>query len=273
MVELDNNLRDYYNVYFNEATRIPNWESLTKTQLANKYCEENDKRNIKVRDGYFASLVCKYFYLAPLIYNKNKSIFHSVEDALSVVAEGILKGLNSKKWLEVGYKLYGNERGAEIYINKCITNLVAGMYYESNQNNQKANYSCTCVEDMSSLNCDSNYVEEPSTCDDVIRYYIKKSDIIKAIVVDLICYDDSFYKNELNNRKLMLRMNEIYKDRTYFNYFAKRYLVKESSVERAFKNITKDYCERYIKEGLLKKVVKDTIDELKSSPTIRGMVC
>lgn len=268
MVKLDDSLSMCYNGFLHQANKIPNWVNMTKTQLANGYCDADESGNIIVRDRYFSALTCKYFYLVPLIYEKSKTLLIEIEDTVSWLTEGILKALNIKIWRNPDSKYYNN---AEPIINRCIDSIRYMNFKNANLHHTKLNYNCLYLDDYCNVE-DPNTPDENEVCDSIVKQYIKSSKILSGVVVDLLCYDDTFSGNSFNNLKLVRRVNESFNNKTYYTYFADKYGIEPVKVEQAFNDVAKNFCLRIVKKKLT-GVVNDTLNDLRNNPDIRSLLC
>ena len=50
-------LHDIYNTYYQYARNIPNWESMSKTDLANAYCDAEEKGDEEGKNKYYSALM------------------------------------------------------------------------------------------------------------------------------------------------------------------------------------------------------------------------
>ena len=223
----NNTLREMHNSYILSANRIENWKEMTKTQLANGYCDAEDNNDMDLRDSYFSALMCKYWYMIPYIYNHNKGFRLDIEDFVEWIEESLLKGLSYRRWRDESFDISKDPDGAEKIFNRCIWSTEKRMYKWSNQEVRKINFETFSLDEICdksrkkymNLKTNSNVSDDihavfevrdttetnkeverqdsRDTISSIVDYFVNKGDYLSALIIDSIAYGDSYkYSNE-----------------------------------------------------------------------------
>lgn len=280
-----------------------NWRNLTKTQLANAYCDADESGDNKLRDHYFSALMCKYSYMTTVFYQRRNSVLMrlAIEDFHGWVAESLMKGLKYRRWRDPEFKhLYNNPNGAEIVFNRCFFSTEKRYYKYYNQDCRKINYISYCTlddiipgtnEDSDNLYEIDNIVDPDAEFDvydsgrDVVQYYLNKGQILQALIVDGIGYQDTFkdekiIKTEIdcegnefntervnstfNSRKLVKHLNNL--DDVFVKYFIDNYNVNKSILTDCINKTVK------LRNTKLYTVIDNTLTDLRTNKEIREML-
>ena len=89
--------------YENSANFLPNWKTINKNELVNKYVEY-EKKNKELAEHYLSAIICRYWHNIYKYYNKGSKL-NPLEDYYEWVLEAILKCLNKKYWLNPKAKI------------------------------------------------------------------------------------------------------------------------------------------------------------------------
>lgn len=209
-----NTLKAMFKAYELNANKIENWKEMSKTELANGYCDAEDAGDKDLRDSYFSALMCKYWYMVPFLFKQNPGFKLDIEDFVEWIEESLLKGLQYKRWRDPEFEVSKDENGAEKVFNRCIWSTVKAKYKWSNQDVRKINfevysldtiqdskkYKKKNVEDDTSFELrdttDTNKEVERQESRDIIStiidYFVKKNDYMSMLIIDSIAYGDSF---------------------------------------------------------------------------------
>ena len=275
-------LNAMYTTYELSANKIEGWKDMTKTQLANGYCDAEENGDIKLRDSYFSALMCKYWYMVPFLYRQNPGFKLEMEDFVEWVEESILKGLSYKRWRDPDFDISKDPDGAEKVFNRCIWSTTKAKYKWSNQDVRKINYETFSINNMqkvynmrcekiAKLNVDSEdttlelidttdtnkEVERQASRDTIstiIDYFVKKNDYLSVLIIDSIAYGESFKYSQVDNE---------------VDYMGERIAIKDSFVQFEPKKVVSQlnkikvenigYYTKYYKtnQELLKLVIND----------------
>ena len=279
---------DYLKPLNREANMIPNWTFMSKTQLANGYSEAELKNDTQGMSHYFSAIVCKYWGFIPYFCNANKTL--SYDTCYNWIVDGIMKGLRYKRWQDQESKLSKDIDGAKKVFDRCIWSVMNQYYVNLNRVNNKIISKAISLdalidmrdvpEDILNISKASLYeevneyekLENESIVDDIINNYITKQEIFKAMIVDTICYQNSFTnentKEEAFSKNLVVRnINSIRKEDYYINYFCEKYkLNKDETKESVLSRLTDRHYNVVCK--WLNKLIDRTLDELKKNRSL-----
>lgn len=261
MASLDLAFRDFKAV----ASRIKDQESLTITELADRYCEAIDGNKSDLANEYFSALVLRFWGKIQKAYAKNKAALRvSKEDCYDWVISSIMMACD--KGARIWQK--NSNINAQQAINQVFSTRFEKMaYYESNLlKNKGAHVTCSLDEPIGNQDDDkghtigdfiadeANEIEKEGDVTGFIQSLLDKDKVVEAIIFDNIADPDKDvfkYKkktikttnaagekikytkrtSEFWEFKLMKELNEL--DGNYKNYFLAKYKVSTGAVNAA----------------------------------------
>lgn len=244
---VDNNFRKYF---INNA--IEGWEKIDKNTLANLCIENEDKPEY---NRYVSALICKYLYKNSTLKARFGNYLND-EELDDRIVDGVLRALKYRSWLREGTPVYGDKNGPDKTINRCIKTqcqvykrLNFGTEGKNPAYKRRIRYFTDSLDNFQEDYGDYYYnllkydFSSNSDLDYVIEEYLKE-DLLNAIILDNICYQDSTkevvdYKDVLNDedeiesvkysremfdkRKVIKNISNM--NNNYMLYFADKYMV------------------------------------------------
>ena len=291
---MENNV--FYKTYAEGASVVDNWQNKTITELANGYCDADEAGDEYMRDAHFYALICRYWYMVTYLYTRRKSVLARLEyeDFQDWVIEAIARALKYKRWRNSEYEISKEPDGAKKIIDRCLYSVEKGYYKYYNQDCRKMSYTVSSLDAyQESLGLqtedsddydeefleDDSYDETKSSCNDIVKYYIRQGKLMEAYIVDGICFYDTYstekskveevnskgekveyvsYKYKFNKRLLAQHLMNL--DDNYYNEFTVKYNVPAESISRVTYNESN-------KRKLYSKI-KDTIEDMKNNKEI-----
>ena len=261
MASLDLALKDFKTV----ASRIKDQESLTITELADRYCEAIDGNKSDLANEYFSALVLRFWCKNQKAYTKNKAALRvSKESCYDWVISSIMMACD--KSARIWQK--NSNINAQQAINQVFSTRFEKMaYYESNLlKNKGAHFTCSLDEPIGNQDDDkghtigdliadeTNEIEKEGDVTGFIQRFLDKDKVVEAIIFDNIADPDKDvfkYKkktikttnadgekvkyikhtSEFWEFKLIKELNEL--DGNYKNYFLAKYKVSTGAVNAA----------------------------------------
>ena len=261
MASLDLALKDFKTM----ASRIKDQESLTITELADRYCEAIDGNKSDLANEYFSALVLRFWCKIQKAYTKNKAALRvSKEDCYDWVISSIMMACD--KSARIWQK--NSNINAQQAINQVFSTRFEKMaYYASNLlKNKGAHVTCSLDEPIGNQDDDkghtigdfiadeANEIEKEGDVTGFIQSLLDKDKVVEAIIFDNIADPDKDvfkYKkktikttnadgekvkyikhtSEFWEFKLIKELNEL--DGNYKNYFLAKYKVSTGAVNAA----------------------------------------
>lgn len=267
-------INDALSFFTAQADAIKGWEKENKNVLINKYIEYE---NTKLADNYLAAIICKYWHKIYHYYSNNNTF--DLDVYLSLVIDGILKALKHRPWLDTTKAISKDSKGPDKTVNRCIKTVVLNYYYLANMDKRKTNINTLRIDGefglVDFLNkteyADMSYESENiNACNNIIQHYIDIGDMVSAVVLDNICFQDSVRNNKINIRSVcdnLLNLNDNYSD-----YFKKSY---ENVDTDKLKN-TFNYFKQLVSNNSNRKVcncITKTLTKLKNNDTLVSLLC
>lgn len=214
-------IQEMYKSYFISASLLGDFQSMTKTELANGYCDADDAKDFSKRDQYYSALMLRYWYKIYDFYNESKSAKLELEEFASWVSESLDVGLKYRRWRDQSNPLSKDPNAPDKVFNRCFFSTRKRWYTYFNKDKRKLNYTpSNSIEDwfnddnMASpadfeeisniwLYSTGNYteIELESPSYSVVQHYLNKGKVLEAIIVDSIAHQDSFNTKTLKRKK------------------------------------------------------------------------
>lgn len=193
-------LEDIKKSYLQSANNISDWQTMDKNLLANLYLKYEHKEPEK--SYYFSALMLRYWKNVYKLYKTSRSSRLEISDFTSWLAESFFVAFKYRKWTDPNNKLYNDPQGPDKVINRCIYSTRMRYYQYYNMDKRKINYITDSIDrqietfgqtaEVYSLLSTNDTKEDDDKCLEVINHLISKGLIFNSIVVDLICYGDTF---------------------------------------------------------------------------------
>lgn len=235
-------LYDSYKEYMKIANRLKDWKSMSKTKVANGYCDADESCNRELKDQYFSALILKYWYMIEFWYQTNHNLGLNVEDYYEWLLESLLIGLKYRRWRDSNFAISKDEDGAEKVFNRCLYSTRQRYYKYINRQKRKDNHQLqsldatinTDTEDKAISfietleNTDSNF-SSGVECKLLVEKMFTREEPLKAILLDAICFQNCFIlkqsEYEFSRKKLVKYLHSL--NASSVSYYAKRYRVKD----------------------------------------------
>lgn len=181
------------------------------TDLANHYVKAMNERDSEGMDKYISALMVRYWHMVPYLWDKSKSSKLGMEDMVMWVYDGLAKAFKYQSWLDPNKPVSRDPKGAEKCFNQCITSIRQYWYKHFNTNQSKVNYISASLDAMHDLLGDSfddsvpfeSFEKEGSVCSDIISTLVREGRLFDAVVIDKLCFDDSFKESKRKKQVTM----------------------------------------------------------------------
>lgn len=196
------------------------------TDLANGYVKAMKENDSVGMNQYISALMVRYWHLVPYLWDKSKSSKLDMEDMVMWIYDGFAKAFKYQSWLDPSKAISKDPKGAEKCFNQCITSVRQHLYRHFNTNQSKINYVATSLDALYDTMGDA-VEEEISTksmdgdvvCREIISSLVSEGKIFDAIVVDKLCFDDSFKETKHSKQvKIMTDEGEMLEDVSTYSY-------------------------------------------------------
>lgn len=275
-------LKDIYKSCFDSASLLGDFQSMSKTELANGYCDADDAHDEQKRDQYYSALVLRYWYKIYEFSNFSHYTKLELDEYYSWVSEALDVGLKYRRWRDPSHPLSKDPNGPDKVFQRSFYSTRQRWYKHFNRNATKSDYfgNSIYIDDLVEYNEDDfnvpsadreegadnifyksgNYstLEAESPTYTIVQQYINKGNILDAVILDAISHQISLdSKGNFSRKNLVKLLNEI--DFNYISTFEATYRVDNEKLKNAITDISSIPTKklyRYITKTL-KKVSKD----------------
>lgn len=258
-------LHDIYNAYYQCASSIPNWESMSKTDLANAYCDAEEKGDEESKNKYYSALMLRYWGNVFKLFRESKSARLEIEDFASWLSESLNVAFKYKRWRDPNHKAFKDPDAVDKIINRCIYSTRKRYYTYFNKDKRKLNYTIFSADSYPSdlLDFHNNTTTfQDTTCRDIITNLLKRGKLEEAIIVDSICYQDTTQNGNFSRRKLLKELKEL---------DASRFLVNKEDLNLQIKDIIDNF--KTLNSVQLSRKITKTLNFLKKDKEVLNILC
>ena len=103
------------------------------TDLANNYCDAQDRGDEILRDAYISALMIRYWHMISIMYKKTEQFDIDAGTCLEWLYDSFAKAFKYKSWRDPNKAISKDKKGAEKCFNQCITSTVANKIKYFNQ--------------------------------------------------------------------------------------------------------------------------------------------
>lgn len=294
-------LEDIRKSYLQLANSIKGWETENKNDLINKYIDNKDNRSL--RNSYFAAIMLRYWGNIFKYYNLSSKTIE-LEECYAMLCEAIKYILDTEKmhkWRDPNSEYSKDKNAPDKFINMSIYSGRQYFYQASNTDKRKVNYTTASIEGQMEDFGDGAACLENCCCD--VEEYMNKIELnrliqkffiddrpIEALIIDGICYQDSFkeektkvvfdtvdkngypvkdkqyrVKYTFNERMLVKHLTSL--DDTYSKHFLKFYNINKDEFK-----ITLNKLRQYDNAHLY-SMIRKTLFELRNNKEFLSAIC
>lgn len=295
-------------IYARYAASIKDYESMSKTQLADGYCDADEAGDELMRNAYFSALVLKYWYIIFKYYETSKTAF-TIDDCYDWLIHSLLYGLEKRAWRVPGNAMYQDPNGPDKIFNRCFASSRLISYQHSNTDKNKLNYNTQSFEGMIEKVGDGIYQDKAlieydgvkDKCNSLVQTLLNKGKYLEAFIVDGIANQDAF---DAKDEKYTIEGKEYFtKDdygeyvqtktednqcvRTNYSLNSKklvkhlnsldnlnfiRYFVNEYEIEQAA-FVSSVQKVKKLSNTKLYKIIEKTLQELREDKDVKNILC
>lgn len=296
-------IEDIRKSYLQLAKNIPGWDTMNKNDLINAYIDNKDDPIL--RDIYFSAVILRYWNNVYKYYTLSGKLIE-LEECAAMLAEGVKYIIDTpsiyNKWRKDKTSKYYNDKNApDKFMNMGLYSTRQYFYQYSNTDKRKGFFSGTSLEGqlencgdgaefLESGECDAVEYAKSTELNDFIKKFFIADKPIQALILDGICYQDSFkeiktkvsntytddegrefvdrgfsYKYEFNERKLVDQLCIL--DGTFSKYFIDKYDISDSDFTNALTELKK------MNRADLHWAIKKALLEFKKNKELLSILC
>lgn len=279
-------IKEYLSSYTRSAEGLGDFRSMTKTELANGYCDADDVGDEVKKDQYFSALMIRYWFAIFDYANDSQFSRMELEDYSSWLSEALTIGLKYRRWRDPSHPLSKDPDAVDKVFNRSILSTRNRWLTHLNKHKRKVNYVADSVERQIEVFEESAHVLTEHTVDigvkgptySIVQTYINNDKLLEALIIDAIAHQDTFdqklagikkiqdeeesyslrqYDYDLNNRKIVKLLNTM--DKGYLEYLESTYRINKEKLTNLIARISK------IPNFKLYKYIERTISSMRDN--------
>lgn len=284
--------------YKHDAEKLGNYQELTKTELADGYCDAEEAGNAALASSYFSALMLRYWYK---IYQwKVDSASLRLEDTEFEwwLRDAIRIAFVYKAWRDPENKIYGDPNAVDKIINQICFSVRGREYQHFNKNKRKANVQAMSLDEA--LDEDGDYIlgysdslvdeYEPDYSDELIKMLLLRNQVIEALIIDGIAHYDTFkdVKKSKTVEQIDTATGEAYEDTIkyhtmefdpvklvkHLNSIDQKFLTKFCTIHSVSPLVGEETFDKLKKLNNTKlyKVIKKTLIQVRDTPELASAI-
>lgn len=271
-------MTESYKLFKQQADCIPGWEKMTKTQLANGYCDADEAGDDIKRSQYYSALMCTYWYMVPYMKRQAKGLNLDSDEFVSWLAESLNVAFKYRRWRDPSQEISKKTNAVELIINRSIYSTQQRYYAMFAKQKRAGEYSKLSVDfavenqmeliESLLVKDDSKDLLEPVT--PIIEHFISEDKIFDAFVVDCIINEETVFqrKNDYSFSLACLTRSIKHLDNDYADYFSYRYQVSLDKVKKVI-----DLIQSYDDKFSVRNKIKKSLAKMKYNKEVKGLLC
>lgn len=191
-------IQETYMSYVHCASALGDYQSISKTDLANGYVDAEESGDEAGRGQYISALMLRYWYKI-FEWAKDVNLKLDLDDYASWLYEAIQLACQYKRWRDPSDKLYNDPNGPDKVFNTWFNTIRLRHYDIINTDKRRINYYAYSMEESIEIHGDAadvlNTVDSSAKYDDVkdiIQSYINSGKILEAAVLNNIINGNVF---------------------------------------------------------------------------------
>lgn len=275
--------------YIRSAEGLGDYKSMTKTELANGYCDADDAHDEVKKNQYFSALMVRYWFKVYDFSRNSEFTRLELEDYASWVSEALAIGLKYRRWRDPSHPLSKDPDAPDKVFNRALFSTRKRWFMYLNKNKRKINFVADSIERQIEIFEDAADVLTEHVTDigvksasySIVQTYINNDKLLEALIIDAIAHQDTFnqklngikkvqdgegthevrqYSHELNGRKIIKLLNEM--DRGYIEYLESTYRINKDKLTNLIVEISK------IPNFKLYKYIESTISSMRNNKAL-----
>lgn len=269
-------LIDMLNSFQSVASRIKNYEDMTKQELADGYCNMDEAGDIEMRDAYYSALIVRYWFKIYEYHKTSSWLGLDIEDYVFWLAEALDITFTYRRWRDPSHPLSKDPRGAVRVIDRTLETVRLRHFTYANKFVRKANYQTASIDEIDETIAepaayvdglvDSTPLYSPE--EELIMDYVDKKKLLEAIIFDGIAHQDTMIKRGKKEYFSIVKMRAFLRglDNDYFEYFENSYDVPKNLLIMMAQKI------KTISSSSLTSKIEETLMDSKTNPVVLDML-
>lgn len=205
------------------AAGLGDYESISKTDLANGYCDADEAGDEVKRSQYYSALMLRYWYKIYEYAKSCASMRLELEDFVGWMDDSFYWAFRYRRWRDPENPLHDDPNGPDKVFNQCFFSTRGRYYQHSNKEVRKINWTASSLDALEESVGDHADIlgaeDETYHEKEIVKHLLEQSKIMDALVVDGILYQDVF--DEIKEKDTMQVYNEEteeFEDEEYYKY-------------------------------------------------------
>jgi hypothetical protein len=271
-------ITEIFDSFVRSARGLGDYQSMSKTELANGYCDADEVNDNIKKDQYYSALILRYWYKVKEFASNAQFARMEISDFVSWVAESLDVGFKYRRWRDPSNPLSKDPDGPDKVFNRCFFSTHKRWLTHFNRSQRRVNYIVESTDEHFELYGDRAHsltqhfteieVEGPSKT--IVQMYLNKGKIIEAIVIDTIAHQDSFVLNKklksyaLDKKRILSNLNST--SVSYLDYFNYTYDVDSKQLSKVVEKLNK------LPNRKLYRYINNTMSKIKKDNDLLNML-
>jgi hypothetical protein len=274
-------VQETFNRFVMSARGLGDYQSMSKTELANGYCDADESNDLVKKDQYFSALVLRYWFKAKEFAQASEFARLELDDFVSWVAESLMIGFKYRRWRDPLHPLSKDPNGPDKVFNRALFSTRKRWLTYLNKGKRRLNFTVESIEEQIEIygknaQCLTDHYTEPEVqtiSQAIVQSYVNRGNIVSAIIIDSIAHQDMCvvypeHKRSspyvFSQRALSKHLKELSK--SYINYFKSTYEVENEKILEISSYLSRSDGRK------LREHINKTILKLKNNPKMIDML-
>lgn len=246
-----NTLQDIKQQFIDCAAGLGDYDSISKTDLANGYCDADEAGDELKRSQYYSALMLRYWHKIYEYAKSCASMRLELEDFVGWMDDSFYWAFRYRRWRDPNNPLHDDPNGPDKVFNQCFFSTRGRYYQHSNKEVRRANWTSTSLDALEESVGDHSTVLETSDPTnpekELIQKLLGKSKVMDALVIDGILHQDVFDDIETRETMQVGTYDEDSEEYQYHNesYTKHTYQFNLKKLVKHIKHLDRDFTDYF----------------------------
>jgi hypothetical protein len=242
-------IKETFDSFVRSAKGLGDYQAMSKTELANGYCDADDANDPIKRDQYFSALILRYWFKVKEFAQHSQFARLELDDFVSWVSESLIIAFKYRRWRDPSHPLSKDPDGPQKVFNQALFSTQKRWLTHLNKNKRRVNYIAESIEEhieifgekAQSLTQHYTEIELTGPSEGIVQRFLNNGSIADALIIDTIAHQDSFVK-ATKKRNYLFDRTRVYTNlnkttSAYLDYFKNTYDVNHDELSNVVKEL------------------------------------
>ena len=133
-------IKEIFDNFVRSAEQLGDYQAMSKTELANGYCDADEVNDPTKRDQYFSALMLRYWFKVKEFAEHSQFARLELDDFVSWVSESLMVAFKYRRWRDPSHPLSKDPDGPQKVFNQALFSTQKRWLNHFNKIKRRVNY-------------------------------------------------------------------------------------------------------------------------------------